>query len=882
MYKKTTALSVAISLALGTAAAFAPVAAQAEEQQVEKLQKMKVTGSRISRVDMEGSEPVQVLSSEYIENTGLVSVGDILRQIPSVSGTVQSSTVNNGSNGSATVNLRGLSSERTLVLVNGRRMVLGGTGADASVDLNMIPTAMVERIEVLKNGASSVYGSDAIAGVVNIITKQDFEGFEVNVKSGRTSESDGEVVEVSMLAGTSNDRGGLTFSAGYTEEKEISSADRSFANTDLMHDGMGGSYVGGSSATPWGYYDGQTYGPEGSEDLRDYVHPDDTYNYAPDNYLKRPAKKMYLAAQGHYLLTENEYVGPVTASFEGLYSNSKSDYLLAAEPIFGKFTPGYDPISADNEYNPTGEDIVDWRRRMVETGGRNRFFESDTARFVFALDGEFSNGWLWDTSFNWGKTKTTQIEDNVFMKDRVNNAIGASENGKCLDSAGDEIEGCVPMDLFGGISQEALDYMTFTRQDTGYNQQRTFDVNVSGDIFEYQMGTIAFAAGYQTRTEKGASQPDALVVLGNSSGNADSPTSGQYTVDSFYGELLVPLLSEVTLAEYLEAKVAVRSDDYSTFGQNTTWGYSMLYQPVETLMVRGNYNEVFRAPTVADLYGGVYESYPTLTDTAGLDTSERAQFPVYYGANEDLKPEQGHSASVGFVYAPDFIDGFSTTVDYWQVELEDLIDVIDPQLMLDKCALEGQYCENIQRFDDGNIEYINARLTNVGKLETSGIDFNIRYAYDFDFATLRVNWENTYTLNYDIEKADGTVDEIAGTYNHTYDTYSKWRSNLNLGLADDQWRTNWTARMIKGVDYSLAGEDADGNAVFYDFNVPTVVYHDVSAAYMFDNDITLSGGINNLFDKEPPLILDTIAANTDATTYDVTGRYFYVNLNVKY
>lgn len=150
MYKKTTALSVAISLALGTAAAFAPVAAQAEEQQVEKLQKMKVTGSRISRVDMEGSEPVQVLSSEYIENTGLVSVGDILRQIPSVSGTVQSSTVNNGSNGSATVNLRGLSSERTLVLVNGRRMVLGGTGADASVDLNMIPTAMVERIEVLK------------------------------------------------------------------------------------------------------------------------------------------------------------------------------------------------------------------------------------------------------------------------------------------------------------------------------------------------------------------------------------------------------------------------------------------------------------------------------------------------------------------------------------------------------------------------------------------------------------------------------------------------------------------------------------------------------------------------------------------------------------
>ncbi|MGR5133238.1 TonB-dependent receptor [Vibrio alfacsensis] len=878
MYKKTTALSVAISLALGTAAV-APVAAQAEEQQVEKLQKMKVTGSRISRVDMEGSEPVQVISSEYIENTGLVSVGDVLNQIPSVSGTVQSTSVNNGSNGAATVNLRGLGSARVLVLVNGRRMVNGGTGADTSVDLNMIPAALVERIDVLKNGASSIYGSDAVAGVVNIITKQDFEGFEVNVKSGRTSKSDGDVTDISMLAGASNDRGNVTFSAGYTEEKAISGGDRSFANTDLMHDGAGGSYVSGSSATPWGYYDGKTYGPEGSDELRDFVYPDDLYNYAPDNYLKRPAEKMYVAAQGNYLLTENEYFGPVTASFEGLYSNSKSDYLLAPEPIFGLYSlPAYDPISKDNQYNPTGEDIVDWRRRMVETNGRNRFFESDTARFVLALDGEFANGWLWDTSFNWGKTKTTQIEDNVFMKDRVNNAIGASKDGQCLDSAGAVIEGCVPMDLFGGVSQEALDYVTFTRQDTGFNQQQTLEFNVSGDVYEHEMGTIAFAAGYQTRKEKGANNPDALVVSGNASGNAESSTSGSYSVDSFYGELLIPLLSDLAYAEYLEVKLSGRYDDYSSFGGESTFGYSFLYQPSENLMLRGTYSDVFRAPSIAALYGGAVESSEVLTDPSGQDTSGRDQFPVIQGSNEDLKPEQGHTASLGFVYTPSFVDGVSATVDYWQIELEDLIDLVNPQLMLDECNTTGKYCDKITRYEDGefagNIKTIDARLTNVGKLETDGIDFNIRYVEDFDFATLLVNWENTYTLGYDVTKSDGSVEEYNGNFIHNgIGNFSKYRSTLSLGLAEDSWKANWTSRLIDGVEYEL-GE--------YNFNVPTVVYHDVSAAYMFDNDITLSGGINNLFDKEPPLILDTIAGNTDTTTYDVAGRYFYVNLNVKY
>ncbi|MGR5259269.1 TonB-dependent receptor [Vibrio astriarenae] len=878
MLRKNSCLSVAVSIALGTLTFTAAPLALAEEsgQEVEKLQKMKVTGSRISRVEMEGAEPVQVLSSEYIENTGLIALGDILNQLPGVGGDVQSTSVNNGSNGAATVNLRGLGAERTLVLVNGRRMVNGGTGADASVDLNMIPTAMVERIEVLKNGASSVYGSDAVGGVVNIITKQDFEGFEVNLKQGMTSESDGEVTDISILAGASNDRGNVTFSAGFTKENEIMAGDRGFANTDLQHDGYGGQYVSGSSAPPWGYYDGKTFGPEGSDTLRDFESPGDLYNYAPDNYLKRPAERMYLSAQGNYLVFENDYLGPVTASFEALYSNSQSDYLLAAEPIFGAFQ-GYSPISADASFNTTGEEITDWRRRMVETGGRNRSFESDTARLVFALDGEFQNGWLWDASYNFGKTKTVQLEDNVFMKDRVSNAISG-----CKDASGNAIDGCSEMDLFGTVSQSALDYTTFTRQDTGVNQQQVINLNVAGDIYEHDMGTIAFALGYQNHDEKGSNQPDALVVAGNASGNAESATDGGYDVNSVYGELLIPILSDLAYAQYLEARVSARYDDYSTFGGANTMGYSFLYQPIDDLMLRGTYNEVFRAPSIADLYGGAQESADVLTDPSGQDTSGRTQFPVFYGSNEELQPEEGHTASLGFVLSPSFAEGFSATVDYWQVELEQLIDAVDPQLMLNQCYETGEYCDKITRDGSGNIVGIDARTTNLGKLETSGIDFNLRYLHDFDDLRFTANWDNTYTFNYEVTQADGSVDDYAGKFiSDQIGLYSQYRSTLNLGLSQDKWRTNWNTRMIYGVDYELPGAE-DAAKSTYTFSVPTVFYHDISAGYAFDNGITLSGGINNLFDEEPPLILNTISGNTDTMTYDVVGRYFYANLNMKF
>ncbi|MGL4984268.1 MAG: TonB-dependent receptor domain-containing protein, partial [Plesiomonas sp.] len=878
-------ISAAIAFALASAAAIPSVYAEeaqsvaAEEAQgVEKLQKIKVTGSRISRVEVETAQPIQVMSKADIERSGLTSVGDILQRIPAISGQAQSTSVNNGGNGTVTVNLRGLGTQRTLVLVNGRRMVYGGSGANSSVDLNTIPVAIIERVEILKNGASSIYGADAVGGVVNIITKSGFDGVELNAQVGQTSKSDAEVHDVSIVAGGSTDVSNYVFSAGLVEEKEAMAGNRSFSNVDYEHDGEGGKFVGGSSRVPWGFFRTSqgvlTKGPEGSATLRPYDSVADAYNYAPANYLKTPSKRWYTSFFGDRSLGQLGVLGETRFFSEASYLNRQSDYLLAASPLAAR-TDGLGAISKDNIFNTTGEDIVDWRYWTIEAGGRNREFDSSTSRLVLGFDGQLENSWTWDTAFVYGKTKTTESEQNVFMKDRINNAIGAtSADGKqCLDSGGKVIAGCVPWNLFGngGLSQEAIKSASFTRNDNGSNEQQSLEFNLSGDLLEWQAGTIGFAAGYQVRKESGETNPDALVSLKNATGNAEAPTKGSYDVTSLYGEVIIPLLADKPFVESLEASISSRYDNYSSFGDNIAMGYSITYRPYSDLMLRGTYSDVFRAPTIADLYSGKTQSFDVLTDPTGQD--DDAQKPVYYGGNGGLKPEQGYSTSLGAVYSPSYIDNASLTVDLWSVKLDDVIDVVDPQYMLDQCFSSGQFCDKIDRAPDGKILGIDATYDNLSSLETNGIDFNVKYAYDLDFAMLAANWENSYLKKYEVTQPNGETLDYAGTFvSDQIGNYSKWRSTMSLDLFNEKMGGSWSARYIKGVTYTA--DDVD-------FNVPSMVYHDLNARYQATSALRLTAGVNNVFDKTPPLILNALSANTDTVTYDVLGRAYYLKANYK-
>lgn len=439
----------------------------------DEIEEIITTGSRIARKDLTGSAAVTVLDAQAIRVTGNVSIGDVLQDL-----TVNSNGINvqanNGGNGTTKINLRGLGTTRTLVLVNGRRMV--GTAGSSSVDLNALPLSVIERVEVLKDGASAVYGSDAVAGVVNIITRTDFEGIEINAFTGQSGQSDGEISDINLTLGLASDKGNMIVSMGFYEQDPILAGDRDFSRFDKSYDwgANDGSFSElGSSATPQGGiidWSGdlgnaawQTLTGAGgacvgggfcyndpSSGWRDFattgtsdIGTGDFYNYQPVNYLLTPQKRFNIYGSGRYELSES-----ISAFVEGHYLSRQSDQLLAATPIF-IISEGI-TASANSVYNPFGRDFIDVRRRMIEAGQRNFLQDIDTFRAVAGFQGDLpgDNNWTWEASYNYGRTQGIDVNEGRFIRSRVEEAIGPSymdANGvaQCGTLAAPGTAGCV-------------------------------------------------------------------------------------------------------------------------------------------------------------------------------------------------------------------------------------------------------------------------------------------------------------------------------------------------------------------------------------------------------------------------------------------------------
>lgn len=353
--KKTIIALTVIGSATGTSTV---IAAQDSAQEIEKIQ---VTGSRLNRTDMETASPVTVISADFITQSGYQSVEEILSSQPAAAGMNLGATSNNGSGGSATVNLRGMGSQRTLVLLNGRRMVSSGTGADSSVDLNTIPVSMIKSIEILKDGASAVYGSDAIAGVVNIITKTDFEGSEISVDGSQTTKGDGTSYGVSLLHGMQLGSGNLVLGAQFSERGEISQGDR-----DYIPEGC-------SSFVPSGSLGGKV--PDGNGGFKDR---DTCYDYTDDSYAQTPNKLLSLFSS-----YTNEIADDTELSVDLMYTRRDSHQQMAPQPasvdletskLDEKYTNGF------KDGNGTLADSLEYRRRMVDAGPRIYDQKTDTYR----------------------------------------------------------------------------------------------------------------------------------------------------------------------------------------------------------------------------------------------------------------------------------------------------------------------------------------------------------------------------------------------------------------------------------------------------------------------------------------------------------------------
>ncbi|WP_286267925.1 TonB-dependent receptor [Thalassotalea atypica] len=792
-----------------------------EEQEVE-IERIQVTGSRISRTDMETASPVTVISSESIAKGGFTSIDEVLASQPSAAGVSLGASSNNGSGGSATVNLRGMGSQRTLVLLNGRRMVSSGTGADSSVDLNTIPVAMIKSIEILKDGASAVYGSDAIAGVVNIITKKDYEGTEISADLSGTDKGDGNSGGFSILHGTEVADGNLVLGFSYTNRGDVIQSDRDFTPP------------GQSSFVPGGSLGGMV--PDGNGGFEERT---EGYDYTTSSYAQTPSELYSLFSSFN-----KEIASDTELSVDAMYTYRDSEQQMAPQPanidldtaqLDSKYT---DQFLDDNGDTP---EFLNYRRRMTDAGPRIFQQETHTYRISAGLKSYLDNDDMWEMSATYGRNES---------KDKVQNSIHAGNMEQSIYEN---------QDLW--FSGEDLDRdflmeegVIYTEGNEGGNEQFTIAMGYSG----LSENDIGYAFGIENRYESGYYTPDEVTQAGESTAAQQDPTDGNYNVFSGYAEFSVPVTDSLAM------EAAVRYDNYSTFGNATTWKLGATYTVSESLMIRSVAATGFRAPSVAELYSGNSGSFDYLTDPWG--NAPDKQILVNYTGSDDLQPEESESFTFGVVW--DVNDSISTTVDYWKFDITDAITRLNVQSEMNAC-FEGnmQSCENVNigpngegvNSDDGEYS-LTSELTNVGTQETSGIDWNVTYSGDI----FRVVVDTTYLIDFTEDDVDytGTIDGIYGAYAELKSTVT-----INADITDDL-SVQYIGQYLDGMDGDYYGES---------YSTDAVMYHNVSANYHFNDDWSVNAGVQNLFDTEPETVLNGSDMNTVPEVYDTVGRNFYVS-----
>jgi len=906
------------------------VNAQETEQAADAVEKIEVTGSRIRRTDIEGANPVTVMSRVDIEKFGITSIGDVLQSIPAAGSAINTNN-NNGGNGTTTINIRGIGSNRTLVLVNGKRWAPGLGG---SVDLNNIPASIIERIEVLKDGASAVYGSDAIAGVVNIITRQDFEGVHASGYMGQYDEGDGNKEQWDIGFGAANDKGNVYINVSYVEEEPTLAGDRDISAVPTFGTPEG---FGGSSAPPQGRFftfdqAGNAYSQQGDSNggLEPWVEPTSRFNFAPFNYLSTPQERTNIYTQARYELSDN-----LSVNVTGFYGNRKSEQALAPTPLFigTAFGDSGFTLAANHPFNPYGVNITTdqsvldddpnaremflFGRRMMEAGYRSFKQNVDHFQFNGGFEGviEFADReFFWDANYTYADITQNQLTDGLLNMNRVAQAIGDP-----ADCTGE----CTPLNLFGGssdigegsITQEMLDYITFTAQDEQSTSLESYSANISGEVFELPAGYLAFAAGYEKRWQSGYDQPDAIIAAGITSGNARQPTSGSFSVEEVYLELAVPLLSDMPGVEQLDLELATRYSDYSNFGDTTNSKVGLKWRINEDLLVRGTWSEAFRAPSLDELFSGNSDSFAPLTDPcnggeagnpnlpgcAGIPASyeqPNTQIRTTVGGNANLEAEEAESFTYGFVYSPEAVEGLSITFDIFDIEVDNAVSSVGAQTILNACAQTGvNLCSLITRGSGGNVVDLFNGQVNLGGQTTSGFDYNVAYNFETEYGDFRINWDGTYVD----ERTTIVVDPITNTnteFNDAglagdRDVVPRLRTNLSVAWMYDDWTANWLVRFIGHtteacsidgdvLDQQLCSDPSEelGGDSFNELE--DMAYHDVSLGYAVNDNLRITLGVNNLFDTDPEVSYSTFANSFDPSMYEIPGQFFYTRVNVNF
>ncbi len=914
------------------------------------LGQVVVVGSRIRRVDVETSQPVFTLEQEQIQRTGLVGVGDILQDL-TAHGATLNTTVNNGGNGETRIDLRNLGDNRTLVLVNGRRW---NTGLDGAVDLNEIPLAVVERIEVLKDGASAIYGSDAIAGVINITTRADYEGLEATAYLGENAEGDGRVESYDATMGASSERGNIVFNVSYVKQEPIFAGEREISAVPIFGLPPNDTRAGASANTPLGRYgfgpsgncpfnptgnyparpgcNGRQGRPPGARNTFDPAsggYPvfdpfSNGYNFAPENYLQTPQERTSLYVQSRY------DVGPAVAlTTEVLYNERRSEQLLAPSPfnINVQAGPPFNfAVPADHVYNPFGQPVT---ALSLRPGGQFRRFQqdSDTFRAGGGLSGQFElfeRSFAWDLNAVHAKQEQNDSDSGQLNGFRMIQALGPSYRdaggvARCGTPAL-PIPGCVPLDAFHGpeaFTPEMLEFLYYTAQSQYDAELWNYSANLTGDLVDLPGGPLAFAAGYEYRRDSAGYVPDALLQLGTLGGFTPQPEAGTSSVDEFYGEFVLPLLAERPFAEVLELNAAARWSDYDSFGDTTNFKGGFRWKPIGELLVRGNYSEGFRAPTIDELFAPAVAGLGlTVADdpcVVGSDPTNAANcvadgvpggayepeanlYQIGFGGNHDLLPETAATKTLGVVWSPPWIGGFDLALDWYRIELDDAIAFPDPFALIQTCVFQAvpEACARTTRDPDtGELLLLDSRALNSGNLEVEGYDLTLRYSRQTTIGRFSVLWDSTYYAEYTYEIPRGaTPVPVPGNYT-AFEPGWRYRSNLDLAWQRGDWEAALGVRYYPGLDEGCYLDEAYvdscsspdvASPVFFGFpenRIDDRWYFDLQGAWSTPWNSEVRVGVQNLFDEDPPVSYSAFFNSFDPQ-YPVPGRFWYASYSQRF
>ncbi|WP_443971448.1 TonB-dependent receptor plug domain-containing protein [Sphingobium sp. CR28] len=877
-----------------------------------------VTGSRIASAGFTAPTPVTVLGSEQLVKASPSTLADSLRQLPALSnmsGPQRNSGTTNG--GQSFLNLRSLGATRTLTLLDGRRVV--ATNLTGSVDLNILPAGIVQRVEVVTGGASAAYGSDAVAGVVNLILDKQFKGVKGEVNAGIAQEGDNREFRATLSAGTSfaDGRGHILLSGEYFNNKGIKTGARKWASQGVgfinnpngtptfvlerdirtvgTFGGMITTGVGGTAANN-AFFRGIQFLPGGVTAPYNFgTMTTSTLQVGGDGVpteliqeINRPLERGSVFGRASFDVVDN-----VTIYTEGLFGKSTStvdnswNRHQTANPITIRRDNAYLPTTIRDQMLARGVTSLTMLRFSPERGMVKTKVDSETYRAVIGFDAKLGALNL-DGYYQYGRTvqdNDTLNSENVTRFTQAVDAVVNPANGQivCRSTLTAPTDGCVPFNVFGvgAPSEAALDYTRGTSSSHSVIEQEIFAANLAGPLVEGWAGPISFAVGGEYRKERANVTTDAISPTGAFLFGNPSPWSGRYNVKEAYAELVVPLLRNVPLVSELDLNAAGRVTDYSTSGSVKTWKVGLSYKPFDDLRFRGTRSRDIRAPNLSELFQAGRQNVSSVDDPANGNVRVIG-IPTFNTGNASLKPEIADTLTFGAIYSPTWLSGFNVSVDYYDIKIKDAIGSIGAQTAVDQCyAGVAAACSVVVRNSSNTIVRFNAFPINLASAKVNGLDIEASYRAKVGVGSLNLRALASYIGKQEQTTPGATPIDRAGEVGLS--NFPRWQGVAQVNYDTDRYGGFLQMRYVGGGRYDVTR----GPAVIDLQHIPAQAYLDGQISFKPDvgnGQTELFLNVRNILNNDPPYApsAGNVPVAVNVTLHDSFGRLFRVGARFKF